>query len=600
MDNRNTGNDSQYKNRPIKSISDLPNHGKAIIISKETHPLYIAPGLRDFMAIYGLSDVPEQSDLKETVWLLVKEGFEGELHFNALKNRVRKEGHTIERIAKIDVGLMKVLYESSSKHGAEDNSNNELIMYFTKMIEDALTEKVSDIHIEKRASKSNIRMRKHGELLEYGETSAQYAQNLCSVIYNVLAENQDVQFMEDEYQAAAVDYIVKNTEVKLRYQSLPVYPGGFDVVLRVLPIGSDDESFVDLSDLGYAPTQVKTLIDIISKPVGGLIIAGTTGSGKSTTLKNLLMFSNAAHGYRSKIYTIEDPPEYKIPKVSQIPVVRRKNEDYTKKSPFEDPLIATMRADPDILMIGEIRDKFTGDGLKKATQSGHQVMTTVHAASALGIIERLSDFGITPSVMGSPEFLTGLVYQKLMPTLCQECSVSLDEAVESANVSKELTELSQRVKEVTESRHIIKIRKEGGCAHCNNLGVVGRQVCAEIIAPDFQLLHHFREQDAIGAYAYWRTLSDNDMDSNNMIGKTALEHALVKMRKGLISPIDIEVGFGPVNGAKKMLEQIRKDNQRKNKGAKNAKGNQPVKDEQDFMFDNNSDEDEWELLQSPE
>lgn len=600
MDNRNTGNDSQYKHRPIKSISDLPNHGKPIIISKETHPLYIAPGLRDFMAIYGLSDVPEQSDLKETVWLLVKEGFEGDLHFNALKNRVKKEGHTIERIAKIDVGLMKVLYESSSKHGAEDNSNNELIMYFTKMIEDALTEKVSDIHIEKRASKSNIRMRKHGELLEYGETSAQYAQNLCSVIYNVLAENQDVQFMEDEYQAAAVDYIVKNTEVKLRYQSLPVYPGGFDVVLRVLPIGSDDESFVDLSDLGYAPTQVKTLIDIISKPVGGLIIAGTTGSGKSTTLKNLLMFSNAAHGYRSKIYTIEDPPEYKIPKVSQIPVVRRKNEDYTKKSPFEDPLIATMRADPDILMIGEIRDKFTGDGLKKATQSGHQVMTTVHAASALGIIERLSDFGITPSVMGSPEFLTGLVYQKLMPTLCQECSVSLDEAVESANVSKELTELSQRVKEVTESRHIIKIRKEGGCPHCNNLGVVGRQVCAEIIAPDFQLLHHFREQDAIGAYAYWRTLSDNDMDSNNMIGKTALEHALVKMRKGLISPIDIEVGFGPVNGAKKMLEQIRKDNQRKNKGAKNAKGNQSIKEEEDFVFDNNSDEDEWELLQSPE
>ena len=594
MDSRNMGDDSLNRNRPIQSLADLPQHGKTIIINEVTHPLYIAPGYRDFMAIYGLDDVPEKTTLKETVWLLVKEGYEGELQFNALKNRVKKEGHKIARIAKIDIGLMKVLYESSHKHGADDNSNNELIMYFTKMIEDALTEKVSDIHIEKRASKAHIRMRKHGELLDYKQTSSQYAQNLCSVIYNVLAENQDVQFMEDEYQAAAVDYIVKNTEVKLRYQSLPVYPGGFDVVLRVLPIGSDDESFVDLSDLGYAPTQVKTLIDIISKPVGALVIAGTTGSGKSTTLKNLLMFSNAAHGYRSKIYTIEDPPEYKIPKVSQIPVVRRKNEDYTKKSPFEDPLIATMRADPDVLMIGEIRDRFTGDGLKKATQSGHQVMTTVHASSSLGIIERLSDFGITPSVMGSPEFLTGLVYQKLMPTLCQECAVPLNEAIESGNVSKELTELSQRVKEVTESRHIIKIRKEGGCPHCNHLGVVGRQVCAEIIAPDFRLLHHFREQDAIGAYAYWRSISDNDMDSNNMTGKTALEHALVKMRQGLISPLDIEVGFGPVNGAKKMLEQIRRDKERKNKGNKSKQINN--KDKLEVVDSENeiSDDNEWQ------
>lgn len=593
MDSRNMGEESPVRNRPIQSLADLPQHGRTIIINDSNHPLYIAPGYRDFMAIYGLDDVPEQTTLKETVWLLVKDGYEGELQFNALKNRVRKEGHKIERIAKIDIGLMKVLYESSQKHGAEDNSNNELIMYFTKMIEDALTEKVSDIHIEKRASKAHIRMRKHGELLDYKQTSSQYAQNLCSVIYNVLAENQDVQFMEDEYQAAAVDYIVKNTEVKLRYQSLPVYPGGFDVVLRVLPIGSDDESFVDLSDLGYAPTQVKTLIDIISKPVGGLIIAGTTGSGKSTTLKNLLMFSNAAHGYRSKIYTIEDPPEYKIPKVSQIPVVRRKNEDYTKKSPFEDPLIATMRADPDVLMIGEIRDRFTGDGLKKATQSGHQVMTTVHASSSLGIIERLSDFGITPSVMGSPEFLTGLVYQKLMPTLCQDCAVPLNSAIESGNVSKELTELSQRVKEVTESRHIIKIRKDGGCPHCNHLGVVGRQVCAEIIAPDFRLLHHFREQDAIGAYAYWRSLSDNDMDSNDMTGKTALEHALVKMRQGLISPLDIEVGFGPVNGAKKMLEQIRKDKERKSKKPKPkpTSGKEKIDDEES---EDDISDDEWQ------
>ncbi len=105
---------------------------------------------------------------------------------------------------------------------------------------------------------------------------------------------------------------------------------------------------------------------IVSKPVGALVIAGTTGSGKSTTLKNLLMLINESRHFMCKIYTIEDPPEYKIPKVTQIPVVRLKNADYSKVSPFEPPLLAAMRGDPDILMIGEIRDKYTGDGMKKA------------------------------------------------------------------------------------------------------------------------------------------------------------------------------------------------------------------------------------------
>lgn len=548
--------EENFNNSIIQSISDLP-HGGRTIIEKEGSPLYINPNHRDKMAIYGLNNKKTEND-KEDVLILAQDGFQSSVVFYSLLANVRKSDYNVKKILRIDTALIKVLYDIDKTSSEESTGNNELIIYFEKIIEDALREKVSDVHIEKRQNYAIIKMRKHGEMLEYKELSPKYASELCTVIYNVLAENKDVVYMEDSYQSAAVNRTIKNTEVKLRYQSLPIYPGGFDVVLRVLPIGSDDESFEDLEKLGYSATQVKDLIDTISRPVGALIIAGTTGSGKSTTLKNLLMFSNASHGYRRKIYTIEDPPEYKIPRVSQIPVVRRKNEDYSKKSPFADPLIATMRADPDILMIGEIRDHFTGDGLKKATQSGHQVMTTVHASSALGIIERLADFGITPSVMGSPEFLTGLVYQKLLPVLCPHCSIKLSELIKSGNTNTELLELSSRIEEVASLEHDeIRIRKKGGCAECNNIGVVGREVCAEVIAPDFTMLKYFREQDSIGAYAYWRSLSDEDPDSSNMTGKTALEHALNKMRKGMVSPHDVESGFGPVNSAKKMLAQVK-------------------------------------------
>ena len=219
-----------------------------------------------------------------------------------------------------------------------------------------------------------------------------------------------------------------------------------------------------------------------------------------------------------------------------------------------------MRGDPDILMIGEIRDHFTGDGLKKATQSGHQVMTTVHASSALGTVERLADFGITPSVMGSPEFINGLIYQKLMPLLCQNCALSFSEVVSSSHAVTADLELASRLESVANlEQDQIKIRNPKGCEKCKEMGVVGRTVCAEVISPDFTMLRLFRQQASIEAKAYWRSLSDMDPNSDNMTGKPVLEHALHKMRKGLVSPHDVEDLLGPVDGAKRALEEMQKD-----------------------------------------
>lgn len=503
------------------------------------------------------------------IWVFSTEDFFGTLPYHGIikkinDKRTTNESFIIEHSARIEAPLLKALYEKEDKTIGEATENNELIRHFEKMVAVAMDQKVSDIHIEKRPNRSKVRMRKHGQLMDYQGLSSEYTTNLCSVIYNVLAENKDLQFSEEDYQAAAVNRIISGEEVKLRYQSLPVYPQGFDVVLRVLPIGSDEEDFVSLQHLGYSDSQVRLLLDIVSRPVGALIIAGTTGSGKSTTLKNLLMFVNAARGYKSKIYTIEDPPEYKIPRVSQIPVVRRKKDEEKNllKSPFQDPLIATMRGDPDVLMIGEIRDDFTGDGLKKATQSGHQVMSTVHAASALGIVERLADFKISSSVMGSPEFLTGLIYQKLVPILCPICCQDFKDVIASASVSAHDLELAKRLVKVANiDKDNIKVRgaNHESCTNCGGMGIVGRTVCAEIITPDFQMLRYFREQDMVGAYKYWRSLASKDSESTDMNGRTAAEHAIMKMRKGIVCPRDVEELFGPVDTSQKILEQSARD-----------------------------------------
>lgn len=543
----------------IRNFADVPK-GSAMSI-EEVEKYGIKAKEKEKIAIFqrGLGQ-----DGRTIIWVLSTEDFYSSLPYHGIIKKLDPKIFNIEHSTLIEAPLLKALYEKEGPDTTEAAENNELIRHFERMVGVAIAEKVSDIHIERRPNRSKVRMRKHGQLLDHEGLSSTYTTNLCSVIYNVLAENKDLQFSEDDYQAAAVNRVVGGEEVKLRYQSLPVYPQGFDVVLRVLPIGNDEEDFVSLQQLGYSDSQVRMLLEIVSRPVGALVIAGTTGSGKSTTLKNLLMFVNAARGYKSKIYTIEDPPEYKIPRVSQLPVIRRKKDEalYEKKSPFQDPLTATMRGDPDVLMIGEVRDDFTGDGLKKATQSGHQVMSTVHAASALGIVERLTDFKISPSVMGSPEFLTGLIYQKLVPILCPICSELFRDVIASASVSARDLELAQRLGKVA-NMDTDEVRVRGSnheeCSNCKGMGIVGRTVCAEVISPDFQMLRHFRDQDQVGAYKYWRSLASQDVESSDMNGRTAAEHAISKMRKGMICPRDVEELFGPLDMGKKLLEQSLRD-----------------------------------------
>ena len=519
----------------ISSRDDLPN----------SYSLLTGPG-----GILELSDAQsaEMCVMKldnDTCWALaVPSAFKSVRFFQLLKD-IQKRDLNLAFKDEIDPGLIKLVMSGVTGNGSNaKDENSEIIGYFDKIIGDAMRLGASDVHIEKRRQLATIKMRRNGRLLNYSDMAPEIAGNLCSVVYNVLGENRDVMYSENEFQQCAINRVIGGDEVKLRYQSLPTYPeGGFDVVLRVLPIGRDDK-MVPLLNLGYTKWHCNALDMATSKPVGALVIAGTTGSGKSTTLKNLLMQINEVRNFQAKIYTVEDPPEYRIPNVSQIPVIRRKGDDYTKKSPFEAPITACMRADPDVLMIGEVRDRVTGDLLKKAVQSGHQCLTTVHAASGLAICERFADFEVQRSVLGSTEFFACMAYQRLVPILCPRCCLDFEDLVASSAATEYQVAAYQRVMQVCDPAMDILKTRGPGCEHCGKQGVVGRTVCAEIVVPDLELLEYFRNDDALGAFKYWRSTSDKDLRSENMQGKTSLEHALQKMLKGIVDPFDIEDSYG--------------------------------------------------------
>lgn len=518
----------------------------------------------DFVLLTDAQELEKEYLKLSGIYLIINKANNRSNGVHTLIKDLKKYNFKIELNARTDSGQIQSLREEYEKNKVEEKDSAEtnsvehekLRNFFNDILKQAYLDKVSDIHIEKRKSDACIKMRMNGELRKvYKNQPTIMIENLCRIIYNIFAEKEgkEVNFSDKEIQQAAINTNVSDEEVKLRYQSIPTYPEGFDIILRLLPLGKDDQKIIPLTTLGFEVSQEKELKNIVSKPVGALIIAGTTGSGKSTTLKNLLMNVNMARDYKCKIYTIEDPPEYKIPHVSQIPVTRRKGQE--KVNPFEAPLVATMRGDPDLIMIGEIRDGLTGDGLKKATQSGHQVMTTVHATSSIGIVGRLTDFGISASVMSSSEFLNGLVYQKLLPIICPHCSLDFNTLVESASSGEDVLELQLRIDDLFDNvegkdKVTIKIRNNEGCEHCKYTGVSGRTVCAEIVAPDFEMLNYFKFQDSTGALKYWLKTSDDNILSSNMKGKTCQEHAILKMTKGLVSPFDIESAFGPINATK--------------------------------------------------
>lgn len=508
---------------------------------------------------------PELED--KACWLLQTEDGQKSSLSLQMRKQLRDRGYEIQNLVIVSEGILRALYEKAS-HAADEKEatgslqESHVVKKFLTIMVQVFKDGASDIHIEKRQDYASIKIRKNGEIVKlpgYETMSPADATSLVTVVYNVLAEadSKDVAFNETLIQQGAVkmnlpiDGFIQ--EIKLRFQSFPVYPNGFDCVMRVLVVNKN-EKFTTLEELGYEPSQIKLILESVSRAVGAVVIAGVTGSGKSTTLKNLLMWVNEDREFSEKVYTVEDPPEYVIPHVSQIPVARRKDDETGGGKMFEDAIKACMRADPDVIMVGEIRDKSTGDLLKKAVQSGHRVLTTVHASSPLGVVDRLMDFGLSSSTLSSQEFIAGLMYQRLLAKLCPHCSQSLTDIVSSAKAPKHLLELNRRIERALiqgkedPSLYLPKVRLRGdGCPRCKK-GVTGRTVCAEVVKPDLTILECFQRNDLLSALRYLRDkVSDKSLTSRNMVGKSSMAHAFMKMLHGEIDPIELERSFGIIS-----------------------------------------------------
>ena len=438
-------------------------------------------------------------------------------------------------------GIIQIIHENAEKISSEqddDERASALQNDYDSLLKTAAELGVSDIHIEVRRGNAKIRFRRNGILSLFKEESVSYATELAGVIYGVIAEEKDVSFKPTEPQDAVIDrQLTDSLRMRVRLATMPAYPKGFDMVMRLLPIGAAT-SLKRLDSLGYTSEQVHDIKLAISRPVGATIISGTTGSGKSTTLVTILGRVIHEKNGTIKVITVEDPPEFEILGATQVPVVRSRKSTTRDGNPFSAAIRAAMRSDPDVLLIGETRDHDSCELLIHAVQSGHQVYTTIHAPSAIGIVGRLRSLGTPNDVLGSADFISGLVYQTLMPVLCPDCSYPMSEHVPVGEEKEEdFMALKKRISYVIEEDTDLEdynIRMKGkGCENCDH-GVIGRTVVAEICVPDHDMLSYFAQGRDTDAWHHWQ---DNG-------GSTALQTGIKKLLQGICDPFDAEHKLG--------------------------------------------------------
>lgn len=406
----------------------------------------------------------------------------------------------------------------------------------------AIENEASDIHIEIDRTKvdSQIKFRVDGRLTKPREFQIDTFKllDMVAYLYNVHSNSgSENTFNENQPQQCQIAATVKGLKLLFRWASNKT-ASGTKVVMRVIKQDSV-ETIRTLPALGYLEPQIAIWHRALSKLGGGSLIGGVVGSGKSTTLQTVM---SMLPDWMAK-YTAEDPVENLIPGAAQFSVSRSLTGD------DEDPFLAikrqTKRMDPDVVMIGELRDKESSSLFRDIAESGHRAFSTVHAPSAIDMITlRLvsTEMGIPRDVIATPNFINLLVYQALVPKLCQCCKPA-SETYDEAYLAR-----IERLFDI--ARAHMKAQNVDGCDVCRRKGLPelngskGRIVVAEMIEPTPKMLLLFRDCKNLELKSYIRSLRTAKFDEPDSTGKSALEVAMYHVAQGTVDPREVEIKFG--------------------------------------------------------
>ena len=460
---------------PYFDLTAFPIDSSAVtlVTEEQAKGAEIIPFYRDGRHVKVGMYNPGNSKLSELVEKLKKENYEIDLYLISkasldigLKRygsirppKVEQEQVTISEVQSLKVDKLKEL--ERMQEGITRVSPTDLI---SRLLTSAVSARASDIHLQPEKNYLGVRLRVDGVLQEAARFHSSIYHNLISRVkilsklkLNVTKVPQDGSFV--------IDSGTRSFDIRV---SLLPSTYGESVVLRIL----GEQAALDIKDIGMRSLAYERVAAEIKKPNGLILTTGPTGSGKTTTLYSFLKTVNKPG---VKIITLEKPIEYRLEGIEQIQI------DEKVGLTFANALKSTLRQDPDILMVGEIRDNDTAESAAQAALTGHLVFSTLHTNDAAGAIPRFLNLGVQPVVLAPA--LTTVIAQRLVRKICQECKEEQKlDSVLLKRVNGVLEAIPKNSKEKAPDE--LKFYHSRGCGACNHLGYKGRVGVFEVFVVD--------------------------------------------------------------------------------------------------------------------
>lgn len=447
-----------------KVIQVLP---KEFLEKHQVLPLYLVEGILTVAVpepanVFLLEEIERLSGFQVQVVAATVRDIKSTLQAYLPNDRVFVIDDIIEEVQPEEFSLIEQPVQdiTNLEAAAGDSPVIKLVNY---VIYNAVKDGASDIHIEPSDGVLRIRYRVDGRLNEKLRPPYQMHAAVASRIKIMAGLDISERRLP---QDGGIHVMMEKRPIDLRISTMPGKHGE-KVVIRVI---DNDKASVNLEKLGFGYDTLKAWRKLINLPNGIVLVTGPTGSGKSTTLYAVLQELNRGD---VNICTVEDPIEYAISGVNQFQVNEKAG--FT----FATALRALLRQDPDILMVGEIRDAETAKLATQAALTGHLVLSTLHTNDASGAITRLYNIGIEPYLVGAT--LAGVMAQRLVRKLCQNCKESY---TPSANEKRQIERLAGNIDTLYRHR---------GCPRCRNLGYSGRIGIYELLVPDDAMIERISQ-----------------------------------------------------------------------------------------------------------
>jgi MSHA biogenesis protein MshE len=417
-------------------------------------------------------------------------------------------------------------YDIAALEDDEGQVDAPVIKLLQSMFEDAVQIGASDIHIEPDESVLRIRQRVDGELQEQIIEGRRVASALVTRLKLMASLNISEKRLP---QDGRFSIRVKDRNIDVRLSTMPIQYGE-SMVMRLL---DQSAGLLELEKLGIPDDMLKRVRRLIDRPSGMVLVTGPTGSGKTTTLYAALNRINQAH---RKIITVEDPVEYRLPRINQVQVNQKIGLDFARV------LRTALRQDPDVIMVGEMRDRETAEIGLRAAMTGHLVLSTLHTNSAPATVMRLLDMGAQGFMVAAA--LDGVLAQRLVRRICESCGE--DSKPDHAHLAWMKGVLGD------EQLGQMQFRAGKGCAYCSNTGYRGRIGVYELLEMDEELTDALRRMDTDSFTKLARSRADYKPLLHCALdyaatGITSLEE-VIRLAGGIDALLDEEIDTGELAG----------------------------------------------------